>query len=291
MKEFWNKVYNNRYTDIEWRFIKVLFVSFWIFIVFNFSSSYNSIPIPQGICKIIPCELLLSGLPRYLLIFITAIVLILYVLEIHMFWMTFFIFIISTIIFTIEESNGILRRLSLMTFIYFAQFLAYLVHRFYNKSNIRQNRIQFSVQAIVAAYTLSALSKLYESGIYWIVDGKRIPLQILKSYYQFYIDDGNLSILEKGLGIAQFIEEYPIIIYFLLFSTLFLEMFSLIAIINKKMAFIYGIFLLLMHIGIKLVMDIGIYSIAFPMVLFMINPVYLIWLTLKHYLGKCSFIK
>lgn len=289
MKEILNKIHTNKYTNLEWSFIKIIFIALWIKLASIVFNSFQSIPMPQGICKLIPCELFLDGYPKYALILVIIVASLFYILEIKQMYTCLVIFIISILLFTIEESNGILNRSSLFTFVFFAQFLAYLLYHYDNKSDIKKNRIQFSVQVIAAGYTLSALSKLFHSGIFWIHDGKRITLQILKSFYTMYVTDGDTKWVIKGENMVTFIENHPLIVSFLLSTSLFLELFALFSIKSKKHALIYGLLLTFMHLGIYIVMDIAIVSILVPMLLFMVNPLYIIWVVLKSSFQKLSF--
>lgn len=288
MKEIWNKIYTNNYTDLEWSFIKVILVITWIILDLLIINSFRTIPMPHGICKLFPCELFLNGYMKYALILVIILISVFYILEIKQTFTCLFLFIISTLLFTIEESNGILNRNSIFTFVFFAQFLAYLLHSYDSKTDLKKNRIQFSVQVVAAGYTLSALSKLFNSGIFWIQDGKRITLQILKSYYSLYFDYGETKILDKGISMANFIENHTLLVYFLLGASLILELFALISIRSKKYALIYGLLLTFMHIGIYIVMDIAIVSIIFPMIIFMINPPYKIWILLSNWYKKIA---
>ena len=288
MKEVWNKIYTNNYTNLEWTFIKTILIVLWVKLASIVLNSFQTIPIPLGVCKLFPCELFLDGYTKYALILVIIIASLFYILEIKQMYTCLVIFIISTLLFTIEESNGILNRNSLFTFVFFAQFLAYLLYHYDSKSNIKKNRIQFSVQVIAAGYTLSALSKLFHSGIFWIHDGKRITLQILKSFYTVYVTDGDTKWVSKAENMVAFIENHPLIVSFLLGTSLFLELFALLSIKNKKSALVYGLLLILMHLGIYIVMDIAIVSILIPMLLFMVNPLYIIWVILKSFYKKLA---
>jgi hypothetical protein len=289
MREILNKIYNNNYTNLEWNFIKIIFITLWIILASMVLYSYQTIPMPQGICKIVPCELFLDGFLKYALILVIITASLFYVLEIKQMYACFSIFIISTLLFSMEESNGILNRNGLFTFVFFAQFLAYLLQHYDSKSDIKKNRIQFSVQVIAAGYTLSALSKLYHSGIFWIQDGKRITLQILKSFYTMFVSDGDTKWLNKSENMVNFIENHPLLMILLLGSSLFLELFALVSIKSKKHALAYGLLLTSMHLGIYIVMDIVIVSIAIPMLLFMVNPLYIIWISMKSSCQKLAF--
>ncbi len=289
MKEILSEIYNNKYTKLEWNFMKINFIALWIILVSMVLFSYQTIPMPQGISKIVPCEQFLNGYLKYPLILVIIAASVFYVLEMQQMYTCLVLFVISTLVFTMEESNGILNRNSLYTFVFFGQFLAYLLHQYDKQSDIKKDRIQFSVQVIAAGYTLSALSKLYHSGVFWVHDGKRITLQILKSFYTMYVTDGDTTWISKAENRVCFIENHYLIVSILLACSLILELFALLAIKSKKQALIYGVLLTFMHLGIFIVMDIAIVSILIPMLLFMVNPWYILWVFVKNSYQKSVF--
>jgi len=266
-----NKKYSITSVGIEWLSIKMSFILFW-FITFYFSIiSSHKIPLPVGICALVNIKWILYPITKIVFIFFTLILGILYIFEFKMRWICFFLFIISLITFSIEESNGIYNRNTLLTVIFFVQFFSY--QRKNNAYHIN-NALQYSVQVIVGAYTLSAISKLFNSGLFWVLDGKRITLQILKSHFLVYSDYGNSSFLIIGGKLVEFIESHTFLVYFALSSSLILELFALVSLKNNKNTLLYGILLLLMHLGIYLTMNIFITAIIAPMIIFMINPLF-----------------
>jgi hypothetical protein len=213
-----------------------------------------------------------------------------YISEKHMIWITLFLFLISVLVFTIEESNGIFRRNDLFSFIFFSQFLSYIFKAKNIDSNIQKNRVQFSVQVIAIGYTLSAISKLSASGLNWVFDGRKMPLQIMKSFFYSFVNDGNNFFIQKGNEMIKTFNNNLYLIYFLLGFSLFLEFFAVISIFNKKISFIYGLLLLVMHIGIYWVLDIAIKGIYIPMLIFMVNPLFLFWIILKEIKNRCIML-
>ena len=282
MKAIWNNIY----TPLEWKFIKITLVIFWLKAICLILIENNSIPIPTGILGFLPTNTNISF--SFKLICIIAIIfsLYFYVLEKKMVWATLFLFIISVLVFTIEESNGIFHRNGLFSFVFFAQFWAYIYKNKKIDSNIEKNRVQFSVQVIAVGYTLSAISKLNVSGINWILDSRKMPLQIMKSFYYSYVDHGNYYFIEKANEVINSFNNNIHFIYLLLAFSLFLELFALISIISKKHALVYGVLMLLMHIGIYTYMNIKIVGIIFPMMVFMLNPLYICWVLIISLISK-----
>lgn len=274
MRFLWNKI-GCHYSREEWFCMKLALIVLWVPLIVSTLTKYDSAPLSVGICKVFPCDIFIHNGVSDFFILTTLVVAVLYLLEWKTRWLTIIMFLISLLTFSVEESNGVLERRGLLTFIFFAQFLAYSFSRRKTSKHLAQNRVQFSIQIIAVGYTLSAFSKLYNSGIYWVIDGKNMALQILKSFHYQYIDLGNAEYLREANIMVGAFGKNENLIYIALACTLIIEAFALISILNKKTAFVYGTLLLLMHAGIAHVMAINITAIVYPMIIFMLNPIYL----------------
>jgi hypothetical protein len=178
----------------------------------------------------------------------------------------------------------------MITGIFFAQFFAYSIRNIYLDFDIEKYRIQFSVQLISISYTISAISKLNTSGLNWITDGLLMPLQIMKTNYFGFVNDGNIAHITNARQIINLLDKYSFGVMFVLAFTLIIELFAVVSIINKKYAFVYGILLVFMHIGIYLVLDVAIGGTYIPMLIFMVNPMFLFWITLKKIKNTCMMV-
>ena len=283
-------IWNNTYTTIEWKFMKISFVTFWLNAIITIFIKNNFIPMPIGVLSFLQPNSSVDFYFKLMSLITIMIAIYFYISEKHMIWITLFLFLISVLVFTIEESNGIFRRNDLFSFIFFSQFLSYIFKAKNIDSNIQKNRVQFSVQVIAIGYTLSAISKLSASGLNWVFDGRKMPLQIMKSFFYSFVNDGNNFFIQKGNEMIKTFNNNLYLIYFLLGFSLFLEFFAVISIFNKKISFIYGLLLLVMHIGIYWVLDIAIKGIYIPMLIFMVNPLFLFWIILKEIKNRCIML-
>ncbi len=272
MKKMWSNLAFKQYTIVEWRIAKTLFILFWAKITFGILHTYSSIPVPSGIFTLFhPSNETLTWL-NPIIVVVSALHGICYLFEYKMRYTTLMLFILSVYTFSLQESNGILTRSGLVSFIFFAQFLAYALNQINKPVNDYLKQFNFSVQAIVATYALSAISKLTESGIAWINGGKYMALQIIKSYEYKYVTTGNYNFVTTGNNMALFVQTYPKLISAMLAATLALELCAVLFIQNKRNVFIYGILLLTMHIAMGIIMRINLTSISAPMVIFMVVP-------------------
>ena len=191
-------------------------------------------------------------------------------------------FLLSLLCFTLEESNGILNRSSLYTMVFLAQSIAY----FRNHAELKTERVQFPVQIIAAGYMLAGISKLRETGLMWVAEAPQASLQIVKGYCAAYFNFGDISQLQKGITLAAFALHHALFVKILFGVSLFLELFAWVAVKNKTRTLVYGLLLTGMHMGIYYFMHILIVAIFFPMLLFMVNPVYLLYFSFTQVLQQ-----
>lgn len=192
----------------------------------------------------------------------------LYVLEYQMKWATLGVSIISLLVFSIEESNGVYSRTAIFSAIFCVQTLAY----WFTIKPIQQ-ALAFSKQIIAAGYTLAGLSKMLHSG-FWPADAPYLLLQIKKGILNNYYNFGNNDDVQSQLAFFDFFTLHPNLLVCLLTIVLFVELFAFIALIGDKVCIVYGVLLLSMHLCIQLVMGIYISPIANPMLILFLNPLY-----------------
>lgn len=245
---------------------------YWISCVFKILTMYTSSPMPTGVFNFFKIHASVLGWLNMVMLGLAIFLLFAYLFEFKMCVTTLLLFVVSVYVFSLEESNGILRRASLLSFVFFAQFLAYLLYYLKIMLSYQNNRIIFSIQAISAAYTLSAISKLTTSGFNWVFSGKYIAIQIIKSYQYKFVTTGDTKMISDGEKIADFIINQPNLIVCLLSLTLLLEFFAFVACINKRASFLYGLALLIMHFIIYTIMKINLKTIWLPMALFFVLP-------------------
>jgi len=271
----------NTYSDTEWRFIKIPVAFFWLASIRSANINHELVPYPVGIFTFINGSFLASA-HTVMVFFVCAIVLaLLYIFEKWMTATTFFMFALSLVLFTLEESSGIFNRHSLYTAIFLSQAFAY----YRNKPALSEERIQFPVQLIAGGYFLAAISKIRQSGFGWFTEAPLASIQMIKGYSYAYFNTGDVKQFEKGMKHANFILEHKLLAQSLLAVSLFLELFAWVSLKNKTTAFIYGLLLTAMHIGIWYFMNILIGSIFYPMIIFMVNPLYLMYAGLQRLVG------
>lgn len=271
----------SKQNTISWISIKILIVIFWAPFMLYILYTRSPLQFPTGIAQYLDIGIFLNGLPRIIITVSILIISLFYLLEIQMLLTTLAAFLISVIIFTIEKSNGFSGENGMLSMLFFAQFFAYFFFATGINLNLHKNRVQFAAQIIVAAYTLSALSKIQNQDFEWVLSGSNnFALEAIRFSYYDYISDNNAIHLQNGMAVASFILNHSWLIKTMLGCTLFLELFAWSMLLNKKIARIYALCLLAMHVGIYFFLGILYPAITIPMVAVFINPIY--WISLLY---------
>lgn len=264
--------------DIEWICIKIPIMYVWLQMISNSLSRTNSVIVNKGFCLIFPCDILITPTFKFLLIGTSLIISGLYIIERKMIRTTLALSIFSFIVFSIRESSGVQDRNGIIVFVFFVQFLAYFFYKDNpNRFNLRKARIFYSIQVIVACYTLSAISKLSVSGFSWFLHPENFVLQLYKTAQVSIYDSGDFSLIDNYLKKIDIVSNYQPILSIILFAALMTELTSGFALLNKKTRAIWGLALLGMHLGIYLMMDIIIDAFYYSVIFFMLNPFYQIY--------------
>ncbi len=289
---FWSA----KYSDLEWRLMKIVFITGWLLMVSFIYSSLTGVTDPKGICALIDCTLLPSkGIQSavYLILFIFAV---LYVFEKYMVASLLFLAGLSILVLSAGEANGIASRSELLSAVLIAQLLAYLKHSITkDRLSLQQDRIRYSIQIISAAYVLSALSKLKSSGIFWIFNHKQLAINAKVSVLRFQADF-NFEFAERYSNWAYgFFLNHPNVVAAILLITLLIEGVAFVCWFGKKPSIIYGLILFLFHLGIFLMMFVFVPPILLCVFVFVINGPFLMYkvlenLTSIHKLRSFKFI-
>lgn len=242
---------------------------------------------PSGIFMLINGHFMALPLVKWILAASMLVAGILYLFEKYMHYTTAVLSMLSVLIISYQESNGIYARAAPYSLVFIGQFIAYV-----RRQQIEENRVLYTIQLIAAAYTLAGITKVADSGINWFTEGSLFALQILKNYTYLWADTAQESYLLTGNQISTWLTTHPAYTSTLLALALILELFCLLALINGTIRMVWGLGLLGMHIGIAVVMGIGFSSIFFPMLIFFINPAYWIAITGQHsYRGLTRLIR
>lgn len=267
----------NIHSAFGWFCIKFSFSVIWLVIISIMISAVEKCLYPSGICRLYSFEVLFTVEGKMFLMLISIGAIVAYLAEFKMAYTTLLLFFISVVIISFHESNGIFYRATILSMVWAAQSIAYFQAILNKKFNLIISRHQYVCQMIAAIYILAAIAKLNASGLAWGIQTDGFALQVAKNLLFQYYDTGNELILIKAKTLSNFFADYKIITALMLYTALFLESFSFIGLVNKKLRVMWALGLLLMHLGIAIFMGIGISVICFPMVIFFLNPLYYIF--------------
>jgi hypothetical protein len=259
-----------------WFWLKLTFALFWLQQMVSLATDYQSAPLPIGIYNLFDFSVCFQ--PPYVWLLYLALLSIVwfYVSEKHMRWVTLAGALLSVVIITHHESNGILKRTTVLSLIWISQTIAYWLYGS-DEKRLQIVRLSFSIQMIAALYTLSGIAKLQSVGFQWpTLTVESLPVVALKGALVEYFSRGNILVVEKASVYIQWVLSQQTLFYVLMLMVLLAEVTALTATLSSRLRFLYGIFFTFMHLGIWLFLDIVIAAQACSMILFFLNPAHLL---------------
>ena len=162
---------------------------------------------------------------------------------------------------TLDNSQGATQHsLQIVSLITLAQLIYHVAAatKFLVHSKLQHARwgVFMGQQAIVAAYTVTALSKLGRSGFAWVADSKNFPIQMTKNirmqYYNTLEAETVVGFWAKSSAwVEQVLVDSPNLCRLLMSGGLFLELFAIIALCGRRLGAAYGSLLILFHVLVR----------------------------------------
>lgn len=111
-------------------------------------------------------------------------------------------------------------------------------------------------QAIVAAYTVTALTKLGRSGVGWIINSKNFPIQMTKNIQMQYYNTLEAETVtgfwaRTSTWVQQILLDSPNLCRLLMSGGLFLELFAVLALCGRRIGAAYGAALITFHVLVR----------------------------------------
>jgi hypothetical protein len=235
---------------------------------------YSELPIPASFWSLLPFNVHLNLAVKTATMMALLLTSFFWLAEKKMAFTSSIIAILSTLILSIEESNGIYNRNITISAVFWAIAIAYSTNK--KKEDIEQKRLDYPLQIVAVTYVLSGLSKIFTSGISWVISGKYFTMQIIKNHYTNAFSSNNYSLIAEGYAKADFFMNHIWLVNCVFTFTLLVELFAFTIIVKPAYKIVYGCLILLMHLGIYLLMDIHIGGIFAPMIIVIFNPVYFV---------------
>ena len=186
-----------------------------------------------------------------------------------------------TIYGTLENSQGAIHHtVQIIGYALFGQLLYFIFVR--KKSAPTGDQLpgpaQASVQAVAAAYVVSALSKLIRSGFGWVNEIPNVSLQLEKNrlaeYYNTLVEPPEVA----SSFIANLLNGFPLLGQAFFGTGLILELTAFVAIFGRRWALAWGLGLWGLHVGITEMMHLGFFYNKAILFVFFINPPFWIYL-------------
>lgn len=183
---------------------------------------------------------------------------------------------LTTILFYSHiESMGLKGLYGIFTLLFFTQWIAYIRNKLNSQTKLTSERVSFALQIIAAAYVLSGISKLQQSGLGWITEGAHyFPIQVYHDYLSAFTNSGSTIEIIAGNRISEWLLNNTLLVMIFLLASLLTELGAIVLLTGKKNAFYYSILLVLMHTGIAVLMKIILPAVIIPMMILCINPLY-----------------
>ncbi|MCE9520093.1 MAG: hypothetical protein K8R87_11150 [Verrucomicrobia bacterium] len=127
-------------------------------------------------------------------------------------------------------------------------------------------------QAIMSTYVVSAISKLIESGGLWFADARYFGLQITKAA-------GMAKYGDTGSGhdvhwLAQAFIDHPLMATFFIAAALPLELFAFLGVLNRRLALFFGLSLFAFHSTVTEMMNLDFAFHKTLLLVLFVNPVW-----------------
>ena len=182
---------------------------------------------------------------------------------------------------TLSNSQGAIQHIGqVVCVVGLGQWLAYVTRWFSGwlpawayQGDVRDLAVHFSKEILAGTYIVAACTKFLESGGKWIANSPTLAISIVKAneqeYYNF-LSDGSR---EAGLAIAQWILLHPTLAQPVFAVALLLELSCFAALASRRLAFVIGAGLVVMHVCIQQVMSlsftchvllVGVYFLQLP---------------------------
>ncbi len=144
-------------------------------------------------------------------------------------------------------------------------------------SAIATGAINISMQMMCAGYVVSAISKWINSGggwfpgARWVQQVPNIIVQFSKNEAQAYYDTLQPPVNQMNQWTIDFVSDHPYVAMTVFGAGFYLELLSFLALLNRRLALLFGVGLFLMHSMISEIMRLNFVYFKMILLLFFIN--------------------
>ncbi len=206
-----------------------------------------------------------------------------------------------TAVGTLENSQGAIgHHLQLVCLVAGGQWLAYLATHFRGGqaggserwwlSSIETHRraVQMAKLVIAVAYVASACVKLIASGGLWVWQLPDIALQLIKTHANVHYDTLVPQAAWASETLPGLIVAHPNLTRLFFLPGLLLELLAFLALCGRKTGFAIAAGLLVMHLLIRVVMQLSFNAHEWLLLIFFLNLPYLLYLAVRWVAARCD---
>jgi len=230
-------------------------------------AAYPETPEPVGIAHLIPLGWMAATAAARTLHWVLVVALLAYTLVPfrHLRYPALAVLVIHNAIFTLNNSQGSTHHgYQIITLTLLAQTLLLWYPTFCKWAkwlpplpaapDLRSLWVYYSQLTIAGAYVIAGVSKLLRSGLSWIVDSPLISVQVVKTHSQNYYNWLQDVYSDRGMTVANWISDHPMLTRFMLTGGLLLELFAFLCLLGRGWAFVIGAAMVGLHVSISLIM-------------------------------------
>ena len=224
--------------------------------------AYDDLPKPNGLARLVDLTFLLNATVFDIFRYTAYAALLLYVARLWWSIALPYLAAFSIAAGSIFNSQGaISHHLQIVSLVLVAQTAAHWFDRLTARrvplaegAHGEDRAISWSLQAIAATYLVSGLTKLIETSGAWILQSPLVALQVVKSNEQDFYDALDPSRTGRGVAVAEWMLQHPLIVGAAMTAGLLLELGAPAILLGRGWAAGYGLALILFHESIHRVM-------------------------------------
>ena len=304
----WRRLFQSgraEYRGYEWLIMRVLFAfAAWGTFDARMLQEFSSLPYPNGLAQFINLEWMFSQNVQTLLLAVAIVHLAFYIFNVAPLWACVVLFVIHTLLGTVVNSQGAIHHTSqIVGFVLLGHIIGYsalllgrprrwdlalglgqfeLLKPADRLKAAAPSSIIYIVQQLIAtAYVVSAISKLVRSEGQWISSLPNIAMQLQKTRMMAHYNTLEPVPDLAGWAITM-VRDHPGVAMIFFGIGLALELFAFVALFNRGFMALAGIGLVVMHISISQIMNLGFFYNKWILAIFWINlPFWLVCIALK----------
>jgi hypothetical protein len=277
------------YAGYEWLLMRVAFAMVaWPTLDARHLANFKGLSDPHGMAQFVDLTWMLESGVQAGIAIVAVLHLILYVLNVVPLWACTVLLVTQSLLGTVVNSQGAIHHTSqIVSFVLIGHVVGYGILLCKKRASEALDwrgfelpgRLKLSApaeviyscqQLIAVAYVVSGISKLIRSQGEWISSIPNIVLQLEKTRMMAYYNSLEPP-PETAVWAIAMITSYPVLAKVFFAAGLGLELFAFVALFNRKFMAVWGIALIMMHVSITQIMNLGFFYNKWLLAIFWVN--------------------